>query len=158
MGLTLPSMAACCTSLLCLNTVIICEIILTRIISDYATNELLDRYSDRDIDDDEDVEEMTAAQRRAADATMARRDRLERGGRGRRATTRATMPDFLQSDDADDDADGGLLSGMKKRTRRQYDERRDADDMEGVEDVSTIMARLRRWRSINIFRNCRMSN
>jgi len=70
------------------------------------------------------------------------------------------MPDFLQSDDADDDddADGGLLSGMKKRTRRQYDERRDADDMEGMEDVSTVMASLSSCRPINIFRNCRMSN
>ena len=43
--------------------------------SDYATNVLLDRYSDPDIDDDENVEEMTAAQQRAAEATMARRDR-----------------------------------------------------------------------------------
>ncbi|KAM5543152.1 hypothetical protein V8D89_003026 [Ganoderma adspersum] len=101
---------------------------------DYATNELLDRYSDRDIDDDEHVEEMTAAQRRAAEATMARRDRMEQGGRRRRAAARGIMPDFLQSDDVEDDADGGLLSGMKRRTRKQYDERRDADDMEGVED------------------------
>ena len=105
--------------------------------SDYATNELLDRYSDRDIDDNEDIEEMTAAQRRAAEATMARRDRLERGGRRRRAAARGIMPDFLQSDDVEDDeGDGGLLSGMKRRTRKQYDERRDLDDMDGVEDVS----------------------
>ncbi|TBU53779.1 MCM-domain-containing protein [Dichomitus squalens] len=102
---------------------------------DYATNELLDRYSDRDIDDDENVEEMTAAQRRAAEATMARRDRLERGGRRRRAAARGIMPDFFQSDGEDDDeAEGGLLSGMKRRTRKQYDERRDMDDMDGVED------------------------
>ena len=107
--------------------------------SDYATNELLDRYSDRDIDDNEDIEEMTAAQRRAAEATMARRDRLERGGRRRRAAARGIMPDFLQSDDVEDDeGDGGLLSGMKRRTRKQYDERRDMDDMDGVEDVSAI--------------------
>jgi Mini-chromosome maintenance protein 2 len=68
---------------------------------------------------------------------MARRDRLERGGRrGARAAARARGPEFLYSDDMEeDDADGGLLSGMKRRTRRQYDERRDLDDMEGVEDV-----------------------
>ncbi|KAI0768718.1 MCM-domain-containing protein [Trametes elegans] len=103
---------------------------------DYATNELLDRYSDRDIDDEQDFEAMSAAQRRAAEASMARRDRLERGGRrGTRAAARSRMPDFLQSDDMeDDDADGGLLSGMKRRTRRQYDERKDMDDLEGVDD------------------------
>ncbi|KAL1942774.1 hypothetical protein VTO73DRAFT_5014 [Trametes versicolor] len=103
---------------------------------DYATNELLDRYSDRDIDDEQDFEEMSAAQRRAAEANMARRDRLERGGRrGARAAARSRMPDFLQSDDMeDDDVDGGLLAGMKRRTRRQYDERKDLDDLEGVDD------------------------
>ncbi|RPD78428.1 MCM-domain-containing protein [Lentinus tigrinus ALCF2SS1-7] len=103
---------------------------------DYATNELLDRYSDRDLDDENQFDEMTAAQRRAAEASMARRDRLERGGRrGARAAARGIMPDFLQSDDIEDDGlDGGLLSGMKRRTRRQYDERRDMDDMQGIDD------------------------
>ncbi|KAI0745092.1 MCM-domain-containing protein [Earliella scabrosa] len=103
---------------------------------DYATNELLDRYSDRDIDDGNEFEELTAGQRRAAEASMARRDRLERGGRrGGRAAVRSRMPEFLQSDDMDDDGlDGGLLSGMKRRTRRQYDERKDLDDMQGVDD------------------------
>ena len=107
--------------------------------SDYATNELLDRYSDRDIDDENEFEELTAGQRRAAEASMARRDRLERGGRrGGRAAVRSRMPEFLQSDDMDDDGlDGGLLSGMKRRTRRQYDERKDLDDMQGVDDVSS---------------------
>ena len=47
------------------------------------------------------------------------------------------MPNFLQSDDDMDDMDGhGLLAGTKRRARRQYDERKDMDDMEGVEDVS----------------------
>ncbi|CDO72806.1 hypothetical protein BN946_scf184994.g59 [Trametes cinnabarina] len=103
---------------------------------DYATNEILDRYSDRDIDDEHEYEDLTAAQRRAAEANMARRDRLERGGRrGVRAAARSRMPDFLQSDDMeDDDVDGGLLAGMKRRTRRQYDERKDLDDLEGVDD------------------------
>ncbi|RDX48006.1 MCM-domain-containing protein [Lentinus brumalis] len=103
---------------------------------DYATNELLDRYSDRDLDDENEFAEMTAAQRRAAEANMARRDRLQRGGRrGARAAARGIMPDFLQSDDMEDDGlDGGLLSGMKRRTRRQYDERKDMDDLQGIDD------------------------
>ena len=50
------------------------------------------------------------------------------------------MPDFLQSDDIEEDGlDGGLLTGMKRRTRRQYDERKDMDDMQGVDDVSTCL-------------------
>ncbi|TFK88748.1 MCM-domain-containing protein [Polyporus arcularius HHB13444] len=67
---------------------------------------------------------------------MARRDRLQRGGRrGARAAARGIMPDFLQSDDMEDDGlDGGLLSGMKRRTRRQYDERKDMDDLQGIDD------------------------
>lgn len=36
----------------------------------------------------------------------------------------------------EDVGEGGLISQMKRRTRRQYDERKDMDDMEGVEDVS----------------------
>lgn len=80
---------------------------------------------------------MTAAQRRAAEATMERRDRRERrGGQGGRAARRTRYPGFLESDDMEDeDAAGGLLSQMKRRTRRQYDERKDLDDMDGVEDV-----------------------
>ena len=85
---------------------------------------------------------MSAAARRAAEAKMARRDRLERGGRrGQRAARRSHMPNFLESDDIEDEEDmhGGLLSGMKRRARRQYDERKDLDDMEGVEDVSCVL-------------------
>ncbi|KAI0311420.1 MCM-domain-containing protein [Amylostereum chailletii] len=67
---------------------------------------------------------------------MARRDRAERGGRGRRAAARSRGHAFMDSDDADEEdmGDGGLLSGMKRRARRDYDERREIDDMEGVED------------------------
>ena len=82
---------------------------------------------------------MSAAARRAADIQMARRDRLERtGGRGRRAALRSHAPDFLGSaDDFDDeDFDDLGISSMKKRTRKQYDESRDLDDLEGIEDVS----------------------
>ena len=82
---------------------------------------------------------MSIDARRRAEAAMARRDRLAQGGRrGQRAAARSRAPDFLQSDDdgyLDDLGDGGLLSGMKRRARRDYDERRDIDDMEGVEDV-----------------------
>ncbi|EMD37775.1 hypothetical protein CERSUDRAFT_105677 [Gelatoporia subvermispora B] len=78
---------------------------------------------------------MSAAARRAAEAKMARRDREERGGRrGARASRRDRMPEFLQSDDLEDEPDGGLLFGMKRRTRRQYDERKEMDDVEGIED------------------------
>ena len=98
----------------------------------------MDRYSDADLDDEQDYEAMTAAQRRAAEATMARRDRRQRrGGPGERANRRTRYPGFLESDDMEDeDMAGGLLSQMKRRTRRQYDEREDMDDLEGVEDVS----------------------
>lgn len=116
--------------------------VLTRfVISDYAPNELLGRYSDADINDDEDVEELSATARRAAEIKMARRDRLERGGkRGARAARRSRMH-FLDSDGAEDEdaMDGGLgVSKMKRRTRRQYDERRDMDDLEGIEDVCDL--------------------
>jgi DNA replication licensing factor MCM2 len=102
---------------------------------DYAPNELLDRYSDGDINDDEDVEELSAAARRAAELKMARRDRLE-GQRGSRAAGRRRGPGFVDDDDMDDgDEDEEMVSRMKKRTRRPYDERRDIDDLEGVEGV-----------------------
>jgi DNA replication licensing factor MCM2 len=106
---------------------------------DYAPNELLDRYSDRDIDDEGDFEEMSAAARRAAEIRMNRRDRLERAGKqGTRAANRGRAPQFLEDDDMDDeDALGDDLGvgRMKRRTRRQYDERRDVDDVDGVDDV-----------------------
>ncbi|PPQ97381.1 hypothetical protein CVT26_006615 [Gymnopilus dilepis] len=104
---------------------------------DYAANDTLDRYSDTGIDDDANVEELSAAARRAAEASMARRDRAERGGRrGQRAARRSHAPTFLDSDaDMEDDGDDELgLASMKARTRKQYDERRDADDLDGVED------------------------
>ena len=69
---------------------------------------------------------------------MAQRDLRENSGRrGARAAARSRGPDFLLSDglEEEDDMYGGLLSGMKRRTRRQYDERRDMDDMDGIDDV-----------------------
>ncbi|KAF5370597.1 hypothetical protein D9758_002005 [Tetrapyrgos nigripes] len=101
---------------------------------DYAPNELLDRYSDAGLNDDEDVEDLTAAQRRAAETKMNRRDRIERNGRrGQRAAQRSRALPFLDDDDMEDE-DEDEVRRMKRRTRRQYDERRDIDDMEGIED------------------------
>ena len=99
---------------------------------------MLDAYSDSGLNDAEDFEPMAAATRRAAEAKMRQRDRMERGGRrGMRAANRSHAPNFFDSDDVSvgDDADSGLLSGTRTRARRQYDERRDVDDMEGIEDV-----------------------
>lgn len=103
---------------------------------DYATNDVLDRYSDSGLNDEEDFEGLSLAARRAAEAKMAQRDRREQAGRrGGRAARRSRMPAFLESDDMDEDDDGrGLLAGTKRRVRRQYDERKDLDDLDGVED------------------------
>ena len=66
---------------------------------------------------------------------MAQRDRRERrGGRGARAALRSRAPDFLGAEESEEeDVDGGLLSGMKRRARRQYDERIEDDDAAGIE-------------------------
>lgn len=103
---------------------------------DYATNDVLDRYSDSGLNDEEDFEGLSLVARRAAEAKMAQRDRREQAGRrGGRAARRSRMPAFLESDDMDEDDDGrGLLAGTKRRVRRQYDERKDLDDLDGVED------------------------
>jgi len=85
------------------------------------------------------VAELSTAGRWAAEAEMARRDRLERTGGGRRAARRSRAPAFLDSDDAAvEDLDDVELARMRRRTRRQYDERRDVDDMDGIEDVSRL--------------------
>ncbi|KAG9316373.1 MCM-domain-containing protein [Chiua virens] len=99
---------------------------------DYTANELLDHYSDRDIDDEGEFEEISAATRRAAEAKMDRRDRLERSGRGSRAARATTWM-------TKDAMDGGLgVARMKRRTRRQYDERRNPDDMDGLDDAKQL--------------------
>lgn len=129
---------------------------------DYAHNELLDRYSEADIDDDGDVEEISAAARRAAEAQMARRDRLERAGkRGQRAARRSYAPTFLGSDNMDNEymEDDLGIALMKKRTRKQYDERPDLDDLEGVEDVScSTNFALHAFLSFKSYRNCLWNN
>lgn len=104
---------------------------------DYAPNQQLDTYSDADINDEEEFDAMTAAQRRAAERTMAQRDRREGQGRrrGARAAARSRAPDLLQSEESEGEADGGLLAGMKRRARRQYDERVEIDDAAGIEAV-----------------------
>ncbi|KAI0260810.1 MCM-domain-containing protein [Gloeopeniophorella convolvens] len=104
---------------------------------DYAENGVLDAYSDSGLNDEEVFEPLSAAARRAAEAKMRQRDRLAQGGRrGARAANRSHAPTFFDSDDAgaDDDDESGLLSGTRTRARRQYDERRDMDDMDGIED------------------------
>ncbi|CAE6419282.1 DNA replication licensing factor mcm2 OS=Schizosaccharomyces pombe (strain 972 / ATCC 24843) GN=mcm2 PE=1 SV=1 [Rhizoctonia solani AG-1 IB] len=105
------------------------------LMEDYAADEALDRYDARDIDDEE-ADELTAEQRRAAERDMALRDRRDaRRGQGGRAARRSNAPDFLRDDDEDMDddlMDGGLLSDLtKRRTRRQYDERQGIDDAAG---------------------------
>ncbi|KAJ3988511.1 MCM-domain-containing protein [Lentinula detonsa] len=101
---------------------------------DYGANELLDRYDTTGINDDEDVEELSAAARRLAEKKMDRRDRATRGGRGARAAQRSRAPAFLDEEEDDMDEDDDELLRMKRRTRRQYDERRDVDDMDEMED------------------------
>lgn len=77
---------------------------------------------------------------------MKRRDAREGRREGRRAARRNRMPGMLSDDEEDleeeDDPAGGLLAGTKPRVRRQYDERRDRDDAEGIDDVghSEILA------------------
>lgn len=130
--------------------------------SDYAANDGLDRYSEADINDAEDFEDLSLGQRRAAEAAMARRDRLERGGnrRGQRAANRSRMPNLL-SDDDEDLGEGLIPSGARRRARRTYEERRDLDDMEGVEDVSPRLELSSSDQTLNSFsrvRNFRWSN
>lgn len=97
----------------------------------------MDTYEAADLDDENEYETISADARRAAEAEMARRDRKSQ--RGDRAARRSRAPAFLQDDDdeEEDDSQGGLLAGMKKRTRRLYDERKEIDDAEGIEDVSS---------------------
>lgn len=108
---------------------------------DYTMNGEPDRYSDTGLDDEGDFEAMTGAQRRAAERNMDNRERT----RGSRASRRNRALDFLGDDDdgdiEDDDALG--MAKMKRRTRWQYDERREIDDMEGAEDVSVFPLCLR---------------
>ena len=61
---------------------------------------------------------------------MARRDQSD--SRGGHAAPRGSMPEFLQSEEDNDDVNESLgVSRMKGRTRRQYDGRRDFDNMSG---------------------------
>lgn len=106
---------------------------LTHDTRDYESNDALDRYSDADIDDRSSVPALSRAERLAAEAAMARRDR---GLPGARAARRSRAPGFLQSDDDIEVAGpgAGLLDGVNtRRRRRQYDERPDEDDAEGEE-------------------------
>jgi DNA replication licensing factor MCM2 len=112
-------------------------------VRDYAPNELLDRYSDADINDDEDLPELSVAARRAAEAKMSRRDIMERTGKRGVRAARRSRHEFFDDEDAEDEMDGGLgVSSIPRRTRRQYDERRDIDDLDGIEDVRFYASRV----------------
>ena len=73
---------------------------------------------------------------------MRRRETREGRREGHRAARWNRMPGILSDDDEDleeeDDPAGRLLAGTKTRVRRQYDERRDRDDAEGIEDVKSL--------------------
>ena len=129
--------------------------------SDYAGIDLLDTYSNSGLNDEEVFEPLSAVARRAAEAKMRQRDRMERGSRrGMRAANRSHAPTFFDSDDvgAEDDDQSGLLSGTRTRTRRQYDERRDVDDMEGIEDVCLLFMSISFERLTSWSRRCPWSN
>ena len=101
---------------------------------------------------------MDMATRLEAERAMARRDRAEGAGRrGARAARRQRVPGFMLSEDDmdEDDPDGGLLAGMKRRTRRQYDERKLADDAEGIADDVSFSGRVYSPISTNFSRTCR---
>ncbi|WWD19331.1 hypothetical protein CI109_103790 [Kwoniella shandongensis] len=106
-----------------------------RMMEDYDANDVLDTYSQADIDDRSSLPELSRAERLAAERAMERRDR---GLPGRRAGRRDHMPAFLQSDDDEGEGFGeGLLAGINtRRRRRQYDERMDEDDVEDEEEMS----------------------
>ncbi|CCG83554.1 DNA replication licensing factor mcm2 [Taphrina deformans PYCC 5710] len=82
---------------------------------DYNQNLAEDNYDPDDIDDEQEFGEMTAAERRAVDARLARRDREIARAQGRQPAA------FLQGD-SDDEMD----LGTTRRRRHQYDE--DIDD------------------------------
>lgn len=106
-------------------------------VSDYASKPELDRYDDTAIDD-EDQDEISAEARRKAEYVMSRRDRREGAGKkAGRASGRRRAPAFLDDDlDDEDGMEDEALARMRRRTRHVYDERRDEDDMDGVEDAS----------------------
>ncbi|BFZ58055.1 MCM DNA helicase complex subunit [Savitreella phatthalungensis] len=85
---------------------------------DYAGRNDQDGYDAADIDDEGDYEELSAAQRRAVDAELTRRDRALAREQGHR-------PAFLAGD-SDDEMD---LTTSRRRRRHQYDE--DPDDLDG---------------------------
>ena len=98
--------------------------------SDYAENQALDTYSEAGLNDEEEFEGMTVGQRRAAERALDARDRREKKGRrGTRAALRSRAPDFLGSEESEEEGpDANLLSGIERRVRWQYDERLEIDD------------------------------
>lgn len=98
--------------------------------ADYTLNPSLDTYDKAlDINDDESISAMDETSRRLAELKMQRRDRAE--GKGQ-MSQRSRPPAFMQFDD-EEDLDNADIIG--RRRRRHYDERPDADDETGEDDM-----------------------
>jgi Mini-chromosome maintenance protein 2 len=106
---------------------------------------LNDTYAGPDLDDEGEYEDLTVGQRRAAEAEMTRRDASGRRGKGSRTAARRRRLEFIEDDeDEEDEVENGVRgivpTGVKLRTRKHYDERRDIDDAEGVDDDDDLPA------------------
>ncbi len=95
----------------------------------------LDTYDPADIND-EDQEDLTAAQRRKAEQAMARRDRQERGSVVSGQLHDREHPIFSWTRTMKKKAKTSYSLACGGRTRHQYDERIEDDDVAGIETVS----------------------
>lgn len=135
------------TSLHGTNTVIPCVLLLLSTTEhifpsflssrDYNEDDTLDRYSADGIDDDGPDEGPTIEQRRAADRAIDRRN----AGGGRRGAGRIRGLDEIVGDSESNppsEGEGGtagiIPATVQLRYRRNYDERRDLDDADGIDD------------------------
>jgi DNA replication licensing factor MCM2 len=106
------------------------EDLLDQMQTDYRAIPELDRYDDRQLDDDSDVSEITFSNRAAAEALMQQRDRRNRAVRSRLPAALQDMYDAadkgegLDEDDEDEEAE-------ERRRRRRMEEAAD-----GLDDTS----------------------